>query len=381
MADEHSEVFQFLKKLVSFDSVDGNEKGISDFLAQYTAGLGMEVEQPEVLPGRPNIVARKTFGKGGKTVLLNAHIDVVPPADGWDSDPYTLTVREGKAYGRGACDDKGGLACLTIAMKRLIENPQGVNGTILYTGVVDEEANSRGARALVASGVQADYAIIGEPTMSQPAIAHNGSIRPVIAIHGLAAHASNPERGVSAIRVAAYLSTLVDEIAREIARIRHPTTGRPAISITMIQGGLQENVLPDYCRLTIDRRMVPGEDEEAIKARFEKLCADTQAAFPGSRVEIDHYIMTTGPASQVEPDSEIARICYDAYRQVTGKEPEVFGLTCNTDMNHFVRAGIPTVIIGPGTIQVAHQPNEHVDLEQLDQTLALDEAVLRAMLR
>ena len=107
MADEHSEVFQFLKKLVSFDSVDGNEKGISDFLAQYTAGLGMEVEQPEVLPGRPNIVARKTFGKGGKTVLLNAHIDVVPPADGWDSDPYTLTVREGKAYGRGACDDKG----------------------------------------------------------------------------------------------------------------------------------------------------------------------------------------------------------------------------------------------------------------------------------
>ena len=381
MIDEHSEVFAFLKKLVSFDSVDGNEGGISDFLAEYTRGLGMEVEQPEVLPGRRNIVARKTFGKGGKTVLLNAHIDVVPPADGWHSDPYELVIRDGYAYGRGACDDKGGLACLTIAMKRLMENPQGVNGTILYTGVVDEEANSRGARALVASGIQADYAIVGEPSMAQPAISHNGSIRPVIRIHGLAAHASNPEKGISAIRVAAYISSLVDEIAREIAGIHHPTTGRPAISITMIQGGIQENVLPDSCQLTIDRRMVPGEDEAAIKARFEKLCADAQAAFPGSRVEIDHYIMTTGPAAEVAEDSEIAQICYDAYRQVTGREPEVFGLTCNTDMNHFVRAGIPTVIIGPGNIQVAHRPDEYVPLEDLEQTLALDEAVLRAMLR
>ena len=191
--------------------------------------------------------------------MLNSHMDVVPPADGWDTDPYDLVIQDDRAYGRGSTDAKGPLACLTMAVKRIIENPEGVNGTIVYTAVVDEESHSTGARTLVKHPqVYGDYCIVGEPTLSRVAVSHNGSLRPVIVAEGLSVHASNPELGINAIRIAAYISQLVDEIAEEISGIVHPTTGKPSIAITMISGGVQENVVPDRCEITIDRRMYPG---------------------------------------------------------------------------------------------------------------------------
>lgn len=383
MIDQNSQLFLLLKKMVSFPSTDGNEAGISDFLAENMRALGMDrVEQQEALPGLKNVIAVKTFGKGGKTVILNSHMDVVPPADGWETDPYDLVIRGTRAYGRGSTDAKGPLACLTMAVQRIVEDPRGVNGTIVYTAVVDEESHSTGARELVKHPlVRGDYCIVGEPTLSRVAVAHNGSLRPVIVIEGLSAHASNPQLGISAIRIAAYVSQLVDEIAQELQSIENPSTGHPSIAITMISGGVQENVLPDRCQLTIDRRMVPGEDEAALRQRFERLCQDAQEKFPGSRVYVDHYLVTTGPAAETAADTELVRRAFAAAEKVTGEPQLPFGLTCNTDMNHFTRAGIPTVIIGPGTITVAHKPNEYVELSQLENTALVDEAVIRALLQ
>lgn len=381
--NEHSELFQLLKKMVSFPSTDGSEAGISDFLAENARTMGMDlVEQQEALPGLKNVIAVKTFGRGGKRIVLNSHMDVVPPADGWDTDPYDLVIQDDRAYGRGSTDAKGPLACLTMAVKRIIENPEGVNGTIVYTAVVDEESHSTGARTLVKHPqVYGDYCIVGEPTLSRVAVSHNGSLRPVIVAEGLSVHASNPELGINAIRIAAYISQLVDEIAEEISGIVHPTTGKPSIAITMISGGVQENVVPDRCEITIDRRMVPGEDEQQLRQRFDRLCRQAQEHFPGSRVYVDHYLVTTGPAAETPADSELVQTAFAAAKAASGEEQESFGLTCNTDMNHFTRAGIPTVIIGPGTITVAHKPNEYVALEQLEKSCAVDEAVIRALLK
>ena len=145
MLDETSELFLLLKKMVSYPSTDGNEAWMSDCLAENARAMGMDVvEQQEALPGLKNVIAVKTFGHGGKTVVLNSHMDVVPPADGWDTDPYDLVIKGTRAYGRGSTDAKGPLACLTMAVKRIIENPEGVNGTIVYTAVVDEESHSTG---------------------------------------------------------------------------------------------------------------------------------------------------------------------------------------------------------------------------------------------
>lgn len=376
------QALELLGKMVAVPSVEGKEADMAPLLAGYARGLGMAVELQEVEPGRLNVIARATIGKGGKTVVLNSHMDVVPPADGWETDPYTLVVKGDKAYGRGSTDAKGALTAFLIAVKSIIENPGDTNGNIIFTAVVDEESFSKGARHMAASGaIQADYGIVGEPTMSNVYICHKGSIRPVITIKGKTAHASTPELGISAVRVVSYMSTLVDEMQKKLRAITHPVAGSPSIAITMLKAGVKENVLPDVCEFTIDRRMVPGEDEADIIKSFEKLCKDAEAAFPGAKVTIDRYLVTTGPASESKPDSEIVKIAYAACEKVTGVKQQPNGTDCNTDMNHFVRLGIPCVIIGPGTLAVAHMPNEYVELAQLEKACAVNEAVIRALLQ
>ena len=375
------EALELLRQMVEIPSTEGNEKAMGDFLEAYTRSLGMEVEKQVVEGDRANIIARVTVGKGGKTVVLNSHMDVVPPADGWDTDPFQLVIKGDRAYGRGSTDAKGALTAFLMATKNIIENPGDTNGTIIFTAVVDEESFSKGARYLADhKSVQADYGIVGEPTMSNVYICHKGSIRPVIKIKGRSAHPSTPKLGISAVRVASYISTLVDEIEDVLAEQNHPIAGTPAISITMLKAGVKENVLPDTCELTIDRRMVPGEDEQEIICSFEEICRKAEAQFPGAQVTIDHYIVTTGPASEVKPDSQIAQIAYAACEKVTGVKQVPNGTDCNTDMNHFIRIGIPCVIIGPGTLAVAHMPNEYIEFDQLEKAYQVDEAVIRALL-
>lgn len=376
------EALELLEKMVRIPSVEGQELEMGNLVEKFTSSLGMKVEKQEVEEGRYNVIAKIQIGKGGKTVILNSHMDVVPAAEGWETDPYRLTIKNGRAYGRGSTDAKGCLTALLIAVKSIIENPDGINGNIIVTAVVDEETYSKGTRYLIShTTLKADYGIIGEPTLCKIGIGHNGTIRPVLAIHGKTAHSSTPEKGISAVRIAAYISELVDEIQKELSKVVHPTTGKPSISITMLKVGVKENVLPDYGELVIDRRMIPGEKEENIIQTFEEICKKTEKAFPGAKVEIKEYLITTGPASEVSADSKIAQIAYRACEKVTGEKQTAFGLTCNTDMNHLVRAGIPCVIIGPGRIDMCHQPNEYVDLRQLETACKVDEEVIRELLK
>lgn len=376
------EILSVLEQMIGIPSTEGEEQPLSDYIANYASLLGMDVSQPEVFPGRCNVIAEKEFGKGGKTVLLNAHMDVVPTADGWKTDPFQLTVSNGTAYGRGVVDCKGGLACLLIAVKRLIQNPSGLNGKIIYTGVIGEETNSYGARHLVKSGLKADFCIVGEPTECKVAISHNGSIRPIIQIQGLTAHSSTPQYGINAIRVAAYISELIDKWNTELSSYTHNyNVGKPSVAITMIKGGVQENVIPDNCEIVIDRRMAPGENEEEIIRYFDKICTQAEAAFRGSKVAIHDFIVTTGPASETSPELPEVQLAYRMCESVTGIKQSPFGLTCNTDMNHFVRKGIPTIILGPGSIDVAHKPNEFVSLKDLVQITEIYEKLLRELLK
>lgn len=380
MEERSHEVLDLLKELVRHPSTNGSENCVSDFLMEYFTKMGLEARQQESVGGLKNVIAVADLGEGGKTVLLNSHMDVVDPGNGWDTDPFELVIKGSRAYGRGSTDAKGALACLIVAVQNILRDKQDLKGRIIVTAVVDEEKNSYGARTLCENGISADYAIVGEPTWSKIGICHNGSIRPVIRIQGRSAHSAAPSLGISAIRVAAFISAQVDQIAEEISGVCHPLNGSPSISITKIHGGTKENMIPDTCELTIDRRMVPGESEADIIARFEKLCADTEAAFPGSKVVIDHYIVTTGPASEVAEDSDIVQMAQAARTEVLGETDAPIGLICNTDMNHFIRCGIPTVIIGPGTIEIAHMPNEFVDIEELGRASCVQEAVIRSFL-
>ncbi len=375
------EALELLGQMVEIPSTEGQEEKMGELVARYAESLGMSVEKQEVEKGRFNVIAKASIGKGGKTVVLNSHMDVVPAADGWDTEPYRLTRGEDRAFGRGATDAKGCLTALLIATKHILENPGSTSGNIIVTAVVDEETYSKGARYLVDhTELPADFGIVGEPTNCRIGLGHNGSIRPVLVIHGRTAHSSAPELGVSSVRVAAYISKLVDEIQAELHEITHPSTGKPSISITLLKAGTKENMLPDWCELVIDRRMIPGEEEKEIIKTIEKICSDAEAEFPGARVEIDRYLVTTGPASEVKPDSEIAQIAYEACEKVTGVKQTPYGVICNTDMNHLMRKGIPTVIIGPGNINYCHKPNEYVEYKELETACRVDEQVIRALL-
>lgn len=371
-----------LSKMVAIPSVEGAEKEMSDFLFKYTNNIGMNVERQCVEKDRFNIIANIQIGKGGKTVLLNSHMDVVPPGDGWNTNPFELVTKDGKAFGRGSTDAKGALTAFLIAVTNIIENPKDFNGNIIFTAVVDEETFSKGARYLADhSSLKADFGIVGEPTMSNVYIGHKGSIRPIIKIKGKSAHSSTPELGISAVRVASCISSLVDEIHDKLVSKRHPLNGNGSITITMLKAGEKENVLPDSCEITIDRRMIPGENEIEIVKDFEEICKKAEEKFPGAIVKIDRYLVTTGPASEVKPDSKIAQIAYAACERVTGNKQKPNFTDCNTDMNHLVRLGIPCVIIGPGSLRVAHMPNEYVELEQLETSFKVIEEVIRSLVR
>ena len=137
------EALELLKKMVAIPSVEGQEAEMGNLVAEYTASLGMEVEKQEVEPGRCNVIARVKIGSGGKTVVLNSHMDVVPAADGWDTAPYQLTIKDGRAYGRGSTDAKGCLTALLMATKEIIQNPGDTNGNIIVTAVVDEKEKKK----------------------------------------------------------------------------------------------------------------------------------------------------------------------------------------------------------------------------------------------
>ena len=171
------EILEMLSQLVKIPSMDGQEAGVTELVEKYLKEIGMEVSRQEMLPNRENVIGKISFGNGGKTVVLNTHMDVVPVGAGWTKDPFTLEIDGDKAYARGACDAKGPLVCMISAIKRIIEDPKESVGTIIMTAVVDEEDFSRGSRELITiDGFHADYGIVGEPTECQIATCHKGSM-------------------------------------------------------------------------------------------------------------------------------------------------------------------------------------------------------------
>jgi acetylornithine deacetylase/succinyl-diaminopimelate desuccinylase-like protein len=243
-----------------------------------------------------------------------------------------------------------------------------LRGDLVMTAVVDEEASSTGARKLVPSldaGVAGGFALVGEPTSMQVGIAHRGSLRPVVAVTGRTAHSSRPEQGVNAI----YRSVPVIEAFRAYAeRIKersHPLCGSPSAAVTIMSAGIAENVIPGRSELTLDRRMIPGELEAEVVAEIEAVLDAVRSE--GVDVRIDRMLATTGGASALEERHPLVELAVASASAATGKHAAVVGLSGACDMTHFRARGIPCVVLGPGDGAQAHQPDEHIDLRELDQ--------------
>lgn len=355
-----------LGDLIRFPTVNppGDEGPLAAHLAGWLEALGLSVQLHEVLPGRPNLVARLRGRAGAPTLLFNTHMDVVPPGAGWTRDPFAGELVDGRVYGRGAVDAKGSLAAFLLAAAALARGGVPLDGDLVVTAVVDEEASSQGARRL-APAVAADHAIVGEPTGLDVVIAHRGSLRPVVAVEGRAAHASQPAAGVNAVHMAARAITAFEAYAGTLNGRAHALVGSPTLAVTMAHGGLKDNVIPDRCEFTIDRRLIPGETEAEALAGVQGVLDALRAAHPDFRAAIARLIPTTGGPAETPADAPIVAALARAGRAVLRREPRLAGFPAACDMVHFRSAGIPTAVLGPGDLGRAHAADEWVDVREV----------------
>jgi acetylornithine deacetylase len=368
------------RTLVAIDSrnpslVDGapGEGRVAACLAEILSGWGFTVELREVAPGRPNVIAR--VGPAGCTPLvLNGHLDVVG-TDGMTHPPFQPHEADGRLYGRGANDMKGGVAAMCVAAARVAARGELVS-EVIVTAVCDEEYRSLGTSALLAGGLQATAAIVTEPTRLAICPAHKGFVWFDVAVTGHAAHGSRPDVGVDAIAHAGLLlGTMLAHGEDTLGARRHPLLGAPSLHAATITGGTGWSTYPSHCALQVERRTIPGETGDQVRRELQQLIdelARTRRAFSATLT-----LHTEQPPNDVPVHAPIVHALRDALCEAA-LPPSIDGLSCWTDAALFTAAGIPAVCFGPGDIARAHAAEEWIGIDELHHATTVLESVLRA---
>jgi acetylornithine deacetylase len=362
------------RELVRIDSrnpslvADGPGEGrVAHALSDVLASWGFRVEVTDVAPGRPNVVAR--IGKsGGRSLMFNGHLDVVG-IDGMTHEPWGAVESNGRIYGRGSCDMKAGVAAMCAAAARVADR---VEGEIIIAGVVDEEYESIGTRALVERGVRADAAVVTEPTRLCIMPAHLGFVWLDVTTVGRAAHGSRWELGVDAIRHAGIFLAALDRFdAEELPKRSHPLLGRPSVHASLIEGGTGMSTYPDRCTVRLERRTIPGETAAGVEREIVALC-DALARTGGAQRRIHADVRTTFSQlpSDVSTDAPIVAMLGDALR-AEGTDPRIEGMSAWTDAAVLNAAGIPAICFGPGDISLAHAAEEYVPVDEIERATAV----------
>ena len=357
-------VTRLLADLVALASPNppGDEKAVSAYVADTLRAAGCRVSEVDVLPGRANVIA--ACGGAGPRFVLNTHTDVVPAGAWTTGDPFQPRVEGGFLYGRGAADAKGPLAAMMAAMEVLAAHSDSLGGEVVLTAVVDEEGTSAGSKAL-ARDLTADYGVVGEPTSLNVMTAHRGSLRLIVEVLGTSCHSASPSRGVNAIYESVAVIESLRALASRLEKVEASRCGTPTLALTRMSAGVSNNMVPDRCEILVDRRLVPGESEESAAQEIDSVLEDVRRRHPSLRVRIAGRIETTGGPANTDENERIVELALQAVRHVTGRVPSVGGLGVACDMVHLVGAGIPTIILGPGDIALAHTPEERVPLHEV----------------
>jgi acetylornithine deacetylase len=334
------------------------EEAMARLCARLLELWGLETSIHEVAPGRYNVVA--ILPGAGPTLLLNGHLDTVG-VEGMTVPPFQGAVEGGRIVGRGACDMKGGVAALMSAAQRMAVMDERPNLVVALTA--DEEHASIGMDHLVRSGIQADLAVVCEPTSLKVMPAHKGFVWIEADFTGRAAHGSRPDEGVDAIRHAALYVAALDGLARELAaRPSHPLLGHASLHAGTISGGTAESVYPHRCRVLLERRTLPGETGDAVLREFQAVL-DGLSAIEGD-LQATLAVTLERPGTEVGQDAPLVRGLRRASEAVGGSS-ELEGMTAWVDAAFLNEAGIPAVCYGPGSIAQAHSADEWVPLDEV----------------
>ncbi|MFL5894069.1 MAG: ArgE/DapE family deacylase [Thermoleophilaceae bacterium] len=356
-----SEVDDLLGSLVAIDSVNpdlvpggAGEAEIAAFVAGWLRDAGLEVELDEAAPGRVSVVGVVRGSGGGRSLMLNAHMDTVG-VEGMER-PFDPVVRDGRLYGRGAYDMKGSLAACMLAAARLVSG--GLRGDVLVTAVADEEHASIGCQSVLRRW-HADAAIVTEPTALRVCVAHKGFVWLAVETRGRAAHGSRPAEGVDAIVKMGPVLVRLDELGAALAERAHPLVGAPSLHASLIEGGQELSSYPERCVLQVERRTVPGESEAQVVAEFEKLVERCRADDPSLEIELRPGLARD--PFEVPQSADIVAALARQVAAATGVAAELYGDTPWMDAALCQAAGIPTVVFGPGGTG-AHAVEEYVEL-------------------
>jgi len=361
------ETVDILRSLVKSNTVNppGNEVRAASFIAGLLKKSGIPVEFMDVKPGRPNLYA--ILGKPGTPKLtFEGHMDVVPVGaeERWSVDPFSAEIVDGCVYGRGSVDAKGSLAAMVetlLALKRAGFNP---SKPLALLAVMGEETGNVGIRHALKKGFKSGMAVVGEPTGLEVKIAHKGILRAGITARGRTAHAAMPWAGVNAIVGMAKLVLKLEEFDRSVLRVRRSRlVGSPSLTVTIISGGIKRNMVPDRCCITVDRRLIPGETSQTALSEMQDIVNRFSAEEP--RLKVDIELLYAEPPSEVSENEEVVQLARKAVKTVRGRDPGVSGFGAHCDMGALVNAGIPTVILGPGDLSLAHKADENLRIEEL----------------
>lgn len=362
-----------LADLVQIESINpdlvpggSGEGAVAAYVADWLRKAGLEAKIEEVRAGRPNVVARVRGSGGGRTLMLNGHLDTVGVAG--MTDPLVARVEGGRMHGRGSYDMKCGVAACMLALVEIQRRAAPLRGDVLFTAVIDEENAGLGTRA-IAERYGADAAVIAEPTELNLIVAHRGFVWHEIETHGVAAHGSMPELGVDAVSHMGRVLVALEALGRELAaRPPHPLLKTGSLHAGLIRGGQELTSYPASCVLGLERRTLPGETVDTIEAEYRGLLERLAAADP----QFSATLKTTlayGPM-ETDPQHPVAQATRDAASAVLGRVPETVGAPFWTDGATLADVGIPAILFGPSG-QGAHAFDEWVDLESVRQCVAI----------
>jgi len=367
-ANDPEAVFQTLADLVSINSVNPHfpggpgEAAIAEYICEFFRKIHIPFEVQPVFEGRPNVIGKLEGRSGGHTVILEAHMDTASELG--MENPFVPERKGNRLYGRGSCDTKGGLAAMMHAVKALKDCGRSLENSVLLLAAADEEHAFRGVVKALERGVRGDGAIVAEPTDLRTVVASKGILRWRIHTHGKAAHSCKPHLGVNAIgKMAKLILAIQEKYCPALTSRQHPLLGCPTLNVGVIQGGIQVNQVPESCTIELDRRMLPGETRRQVWQEIESLIDELRLQDPEMVIEMESPTLEDFPL-ETSPTERIVQTVSTASGRVTGHS-QVIGVPYGSDASKFARAGIPSVILGPGSIDHAHGPQEYVDLDQV----------------
>ena len=365
------EVFATLADLVSINSVNPHFPGgpgegqLAEYVGEFFRLNSIPFTFQPVFEGRPNVLATLAGRSGERKLILEAHMDTASEL-GMSIEPFSPLRKNNFLCGRGSCDTKAGLAAMMHAFKAVTDAGLQPGASVALLAAVDEEHTFRGIVKFLETGVKADGAVVAEPTGLEIVVASKGVLRWRIHARGRAAHTSKPHLGINAItKMSGFILALDEQLPRLYRLRQHPLLGSPTLTVGTIKGGVQVNQVPESCSIEIDRRLLPGETQQAVWKELKGLIDELQGEDPELKLEMEPPVLED-PAMETSASARVVQVA-SSISQGAGGTGSLTGVPYGSDASKLSRAGIPSIILGPGSIDLAHAAEEYVELDQVVQ--------------